>query len=297
MPRKPQIPFGDKRRAELNRVNANISRKQKNLEKRFGMRADFEKKSAADFSSIAEFNEYIESAKHFTKRTANRFDLINPEGQHIGYRNLAKVEKEIKRINKIKEREFAKIKHLPHKEHGRPTGLTIEQASSRVWGFGDKKFDIYRPIEFKPTEYTGNRSVEMDLARLKDRYGDMDMVKLKKRLGEKYIDTLKNRYGDEYMQKLLKRYKERDFIRERHEMYFDNYLKTLHSVFNESSHPLALSLPDDVWDVHDAVVDMGVEGFIDRYYRGELPSIGYLYSKEERMLKLAELRQAFGLEE
>lgn len=261
MPRKPNIPFGDKRRAELSRINRNVENKQRNLEKRFGMRADFDKKSAADFSSIKEFNEYINQAQNFTKRTANKFDLVNPKtGQNLSFLPLSKVEKEVKRINKIKDREFAKLKDLPHKELGRETGLTIGESVNKKIGFSDPKFENFKPVSFHPQDFTGNRDVTMELHKLTEKYSG-------------------------------------DFIRERDEQYFMNYLASLHTTFNESSHPLTVILPDEIWAIHDQIVDIGVDRFMALYYQGLIPSIAFIYGKDMKETKLDELRQAFGLEE
>jgi hypothetical protein len=257
MARKSNIPFGDKRRQELNRINRNIENKQKNLEKRFGMRADFEKKSAADFTSIKEYNQYIEQAKHFTKRAANKFDLVNPQtGTSLSFNVLRKVEKEMKRINRIKDKEFAKIKDLPHKEMGRKTGLTIFEAVSKKIGFSDPKFENFKHVQFDPTHYHGNKDAQMQLHKLKEQYKG-------------------------------------DFIRDREEQHFLNYIASLHTAFNESPHPLTLKLSDEIWALHDKIVEMGMDEFTRMYYAGELPTIKFIYGRDEKDIKLAELRQAF----
>jgi hypothetical protein len=257
MPRKPNIPFGDKRRAELTRVNRNIENKQKNLEKRFGMRADFEKKSAADFSSIKEFNAYIQKAANFTKRTANKFDLVNPKtGQHLKFNVLKKVEKEVKRINRIKDKEFAKLKDLPHREMGRATGLTIGESVNKKIGFSDPKFENFKHVDFRPKDFAGDRDAQLTLTHLKERY-------------------------------------QGDFIHEREQQHFINYLQSLHTAFNESPHPFTLKLSDELWAIHDRLVDMGLEEFNKLYYAGMLPTIKFIYGRDERDIKIAELKQAF----
>jgi sugar-specific transcriptional regulator TrmB len=262
MPRKPNIPFGDKRKQELARVNAAINRKQKNLEKRFdGMRADFEKKSASDFKSVKEYNEYINAARNFTKRTANKFDLVNPEnGKHVGFNVLRKIEQEIKRVNKIKEREFAKIKDRPHRETGRKTGLTIGENMDKKIGFSDPKFEHFKKIHFDPKHYEGTKDAQLDLKKLKDRY-------------------------------------EGDFIRNREWQHYYNYVESLHTVFNESSHPMKVLLSDDIQEIIDQVVSLGIDEFTRRYYDGTLPTIKFIYGKDARDTKMAELTAAFLEEE
>lgn len=260
MPRKPNIPFGDKRRADLNRINRNIENKQKNLEKRFGMRADFQKKSAADFSSVKEFNDYLKQAQHFTKRTANKFDLVTKEGKHLSFLPLSKVEKEIKRINSIKDKEFAKLKDLQHMELGRKTGLTIGESVNKKIGFSDPKFEHFKHVEFRPQHFEGDKDMALTLHKLKARHP-------------------------------------KDFIEDAHQMYFENFLMSLKTTFNKSSHPLFYSLSDDIWAIHDKVLDMGVDAFMNMYYQGTIPTIAFIYGKDMEETKLAELRNAFGLEE
>jgi hypothetical protein len=221
------------------------------------MRADFEKKSGADFSSIKEFNEYIDKARQFTKRAANKFELVNPEtGAHITYNVLNKVEKEIKRINRIKEREFAKIKDLPHMEMGRKTGLTIGEAAGKKVGFSDPKFANFRPLEFNPKTYAGDRDAKIQLHKIKERH-------------------------------------QGDFIAERELNHFQNYLQSLHTAFNISSHPMHVILADDVWEIHDKIVDMGLEKFTRLYYEGKLPTLKFIYGKDAREIKMMELQNAF----
>jgi hypothetical protein len=257
MARKSNIPFGDKRRQELNRINRNIENKQRNLEKRFGMRADFEKKSAADFTSIKEYNQYIEQAQHFTKRAANKFDLVNPQtGTHLSFNLLKKVEKEMKRINRIKDKEFAKLKDLPHKEMGRMTGLMIQEAVNKKIGFSDPKFENFKHLDFHPKDYAGDRDVLLNLQKIKERH-------------------------------------QGDFIKEREMEHFTNYLASLHTAFNESTHPFTVKLSDEIWAIHDKIIEMGVEEFTRKYYAGELPTIKFIYSVEEKSSKIAELQVAF----
>jgi hypothetical protein len=221
------------------------------------MRADFEKKSGADFSSIKEFNEYIDKARQFTKRAANKFELVNPEtGAHITYNVLNKVEKEIKRVNRIKEREFSKIKDLPHMEMGRKTGLTIGEAAGKKVGFSDPKFENFRPLEFNPKTYAGDRDAQIQLHKIKERH-------------------------------------QGDFIAERELNHFKNYLQSLHTAFNISSHPMHVILADDVWEIHDKIVDMGLETFTRLYYEGKLPTLKFIYGKDAREIKMMELQNAF----
>jgi hypothetical protein len=262
MSRKPNIPFGDKRRSELNKVNANIRRKQKSLAKRFdGLQADFETKSASDFSSIKEFNQYIDQAKHFTKRTANQFDLVNPDtGAKINYKTLAKIEKVEKRTNRIKKQEFAKLKDLPHMEVGRPTGLTIGQNVDKRIGFSDPKFEHFKQVKPDYKGMTGDMDAKMQLNKIQERYKG-------------------------------------DFIGRAHQQYFQNYIQSLHTRFNQSTSPFGLKLPQEVWDTIDKLLEMGIDGFMDLYYQGKIPTIPFIYGKDKQETVLQELINAFLSEE
>jgi hypothetical protein len=220
------------------------------------MQADFEKKSASDFQSVKEFNEYLEKAQDFTKRTANRFELINPEGGKVTYRALKKVEKEIKRINKIKEEAFSKLKDKPHMEQGRKTGLTIEQAAGRTVGFADPKFKHFEKLDFNPKDYTSDYEAEKELEKLKDRYKG-------------------------------------DFIGDRDELYWKNYLQSLKTRFNLSGNPMEYHLPDEIWEIHDKVLEMGIEKFMELYYQGKVPNIPFIYGKGKKDTVMMELQAAF----
>jgi hypothetical protein len=40
-------------------------------------------------------------------------------------------------------------------------------------------------------------------------------------------------------------------------------------------------------------MDMGIDEFMDKYYKGEIPSIGYMYGKDMKSSKLEELQDTF----
>jgi hypothetical protein len=262
MSRKPNIPFGDKRRSELNKANANIRRKQKSLSKRFdGLQADFEVKSAADFSSIKEFNAYIEQAKQFTKRTANKFDLVNPDnGSKVSYNTLRKIEAVARRANRIKDQEFSKLKDLPHREQGRLTGLTIGENMDKRIGFTDPKFEHFKHVKPDYKNLAGERDAKLQLSKLNDRY-------------------------------------EGDFISRSHQQYFQNYIQSLHTRFNQSTTPFGLKLPQEIWSVIDKLIEMGIDGFMNLYYQGKIPNIPFIYGKDRQEIVLQELMNAFFPEE
>jgi hypothetical protein len=221
------------------------------------MQADFSIKSANDFSSIKEYNQYIEQAKNFTKRTANRFDLVNPEtGTHISYKTLNKVEKEIKRINTIKDKAFQHLKDLPHKEMGRSTGLTIGQAANPITGFSDPKFENFKHVHFHPKDLAGEKDAKLQLNKLKENY-------------------------------------QGDFITRREQQHFLNYIASIHTAFNQSSHPLTVVLDDEIWSVIDSIIDKGLDEFNRLYYQGMLPTIDFIYGKDTREQKIEELKTAF----
>jgi hypothetical protein len=67
----------------------------------------------------------------------------------------------------------------------------------------------------------------------------------------------------------------------------------LHTAFNESTHPFTVKLSDEIWAIHDKIIEMGVEEFTRKYYAGELPTIKFIYSLEEKSSKIAELQVAF----
>jgi hypothetical protein len=54
-----------------------------------------------------------------------------------------------------------------------------------------------------------------------------------------------------------------------------------------------LKLSDDLWEITDKLLDMGVEEFTKLYYAGQLPTIKFIYGLDERESKVTELKQSF----
>lgn len=194
MSRRTNFRITSREKAEIQRLNRNAKAKSTRISNKFGIDVGINFKKLKDFTSRKEINEYKAQLKRFTNRSNMNYQYVeNKEGLVLTKAEINKIEREERRVNRIKAQERKKYKDKPFTSGGKPTTLTVGQRAE----------------------------VMKD-----DKYNHMEPVKFTERL-----KTLRNRSEFEQFVENIEKSYSADFINKRNEKYRDSYKKAMFNIF------------------------------------------------------------------
>lgn len=248
MPRRPSFRRDTQLQNEVRRINKLVQNKQSRIRTQSGLEVEgVDTTQYKKFSSRKEINRYLKEMEGFLDRKAD-FKVQNKKGVNLNYSDIKEIEKEVKRINKKKEQEFAKFKDLEFKHRGVPTGLTVEQQANPVIGMGDIKFaDISKKKTFNPHRFESQKELDRYKENLFDIYKD-DFTRKKNQLyKDNYIKAMQNEFGNEskHLQEHIEKMDLDEFIK----TYYTENNADILFVYDEFSRQIRIRELESVWGV------------------------------------------------
>lgn len=187
MPRRPSFRRDDDLKEQIRKLNRNVQNKQSRIRMNTGLETEgYDTVKFKDFSSRKEVERYIKKQKQFLDRKAN-FGVMNEKGVMLEYDLVKQLDKKIKKVNKVKEQQFDKIKDLPFTHKGKNLGLTVGQMANPLVGMGDSRYSDFRGLKFNPHVFESNSQLKKRVDKMEDLYEKRDFMKEKNEL-------LKNNY-------------------------------------------------------------------------------------------------------
>lgn len=180
----------------IQKLNKRVSSKKSRLRKKGIEIEDFQTQGVTTFSTRAEFNKYVQRMESFTNphnlshqyvKTASDLVLTKKE--------LNEYDRQIKRINTMKEKRRRQIEKMDATIQGKDTGTTLGQMAGYA---KNQKYGGLAPL-------TNNIDIFRD---------KMDF--------KKYMENLKDKFKG-------------DFIKKRDALYKENYLKGIENIHGKNT--------------------------------------------------------------
>lgn len=180
----------------LTKLNRSLYAKERRLNIEFGKSMNFERKSLSDFSSRADFNEYVKQAKHNTNRNQHRY-VKNAKGLVIPRSDYARAKRLDNKYQRRQKRALEKVRQKPMKSGGKNTDFTV--------GDFDNNATMGRP--------------------------NLDHLKMPKF----NFDNLENMREWELKQRTLENRGDKEYLDEKNKQFRGNYLRALEIVFGHDT--------------------------------------------------------------
>lgn len=127
MPRTSKIRISSKDRQLIKQLNTSARRKQRRLNKLFGVDVPIEYAKVEDFATRKQFNQYVKSLKTFTNRSNFRY-VKNDAGLVISRETYNQAKKQQDIINKDNRKLLKKLETLEATDRGQKLGYSIKIA-------------------------------------------------------------------------------------------------------------------------------------------------------------------------
>lgn len=199
MSRKARI--SKKEKQELQRLNRNAQAKIRRLEsnhgrgtvERFFPQIDVEPIKELREMSRAELNAYKEQISKFTRRGNVHYQLVkNEEGRTIGTKaEVQQVEREVRRINRIKEQNRKRRKAIQFLDRGKPVPKTTTHGMGLM---GETRFKEYG-LNFNPRKIRNRSEFEEWTRRIEETYGGDFIQRRNEQMKENYVTALDTVFG------------------------------------------------------------------------------------------------------
>lgn len=243
MRRRPSFRRDPELQKEIRRINKLVQNKQSRLRVNKGLEVvDIETKKANEFTSRREVEKYLKQMKRFLDRNAD-FRVANVKGATLQYSEIRDIEKTIARVNRQKKAMWDRVKDLPYLHNRKPTGLTVAQQADPEIGIGDPKYQDFKPIKFNVGRFRSEQEFR------------------------KWAQAKKKLYTS-------------DFLQRQHELYRDNYIKSLeNNLGNASKH------------LQEVIRNMSLDEFITKYYTENNAHIDFVYDHLSINTRINELEK------
>lgn len=118
-----------KRLERITQLEAKADAKYKRIKKRYGYEFSIDKRIASEMSAkqAREYEKYLEE---YTSRRTNRF--VNLGNVYVPASDVRKLKENMKRLNKLRRKEFAKIKDKPIVTQGKERPTTVAEYAATM---------------------------------------------------------------------------------------------------------------------------------------------------------------------
>lgn len=194
---------------KLKSQNASANRKNKRLQRLFGLSPRFQTRNASTFTSRKEFNAYKKSITHFLRPTTEKYYkggtyLKNNELKFYPiprdeYREIQKALRKRNRLAKRQQERFKKVSFTAKNEKLGNTGTTVfkmmepvsHQSSTKL----KERFNTYFPLKFQPSTISSKRNLDNFKDAL-NYFQNPESIKKKWHQAHlNYMDALRNTFG------------------------------------------------------------------------------------------------------
>lgn len=129
-----------KRLERIKQLEAKADAKYKRIKKRYGYEFSIDKRIASEMSAkqAREYEKYLEE---YTSRRTNRF--VNLGNVYVPASDVRKLKENMKRLNKLRREEFAKIKDKPIVTQGKERPTTVAEYAATMAPTRDNPFYNY----------------------------------------------------------------------------------------------------------------------------------------------------------
>ena len=180
MSRRPSFRRDSELKNQIRKLNKNISNKKSRIRTNKGLEVEgVETVKYADFSSRREIEKYIKRMSGFLDKKAN-FGVMTENDVMMEYADVLDYEERIRKVNRNKATHWNKIKDLPFKHKGKPTGITVGQQADPIVGMGDARYSDFRDLNNRVHMFRSSEELKNRITRMDELYGDMDQFTRKK---------------------------------------------------------------------------------------------------------------------
>lgn len=129
-----------KRLERIKQLEAKADAKYKRIKKRYGYEFSIDKRIVSEMSAkqAREYEKYLEE---YTSRSTNRF--VNLGNVYVPASDVRKLKENMKRLNKLRRKEFAKIKDKPIVTQGKERPTTVAEYAATMAPTRDNPFYNY----------------------------------------------------------------------------------------------------------------------------------------------------------
>lgn len=129
-----------KRLERIKQLEAKADAKYKRIKKRYGYEFSIDKRIASEMSAkqAREYEKYLEE---YTSRRTNRF--VNLGNVYVPASDVRQLKENMKRLNKLRREEFAKIKDKPIVTQGKERPTTVAEYAATMAPTRDNPFYNY----------------------------------------------------------------------------------------------------------------------------------------------------------
>jgi hypothetical protein len=196
MSRKPKIPFGDKRKKELANINKRVSNKKSRIKSNYNMVVDVQTRTAKDFNSVQEYNQYIKEMKHFLNRNNREYQYVKSKsGMVMNRKEYNELERTLKRVDRMRQEEKRKREKMSFKHGKKKTEFTVSEQEKLM---GDTRFHETKH-KVKNHFHTEKDPIKFQewLKKVDEQFGGNPLDKKTQRYKEIYITGLQNVFGED----------------------------------------------------------------------------------------------------
>jgi len=193
MPKRHNIRIRDKDTSLIESINKRVGKKKSNIYSRYRQRLDIETKGIEEFSSRDELNKYVREMNRFLDRSNPEYRFTRTEsGVTLRQDTLGEIQKLIKKVNKTKDTQFEKYKHLPFLIDKKPTDMSVKQYHEVI---KNRNFEQFRHLAFDPNRYRTEYEAQEHLAKLRRVFKGNWWQKEAKEYKENYIKGLEKQFA------------------------------------------------------------------------------------------------------
>jgi hypothetical protein len=244
VPRRPSFRRDIGLQNEVRRINKLVQNKQSRIRTQQGLEVEgVDTTRYNDFSSRKQIEKYLRKMDTFLDRKAE-FEVKNERGAKLSYSDVKEAKKEIKRINRQKERAFDQFKDLPYKHRGVPSGTTVGQQADPVLGMGNIRFSDLKKRIFNPQAFESAKQLKKYIESAKN----FDIEKQYRLYKENYLKALHNEFGWEgrHLFNHISNMSLKDFMQE----YYTENNADIQFVYDEFARQIRIKELERVWGVN-----------------------------------------------
>lgn len=177
-----------KRLERIKQLEAKADAKYKRIKKRYGYEFSIDKRIASEMSAkqAREYEKYLEE---YTSRRTNRF--VNLGNVYVPASDVRQLKENMKRLNKLRREEFAKIKDRPIVTQGKERPTTVAEYAATMAPTRENPFYNYLYEEtFNPETIESREQFERLTARVERQSTPEYQAWRKNIMYQNFIDSL-----------------------------------------------------------------------------------------------------------
>lgn len=204
MPKRNNIRIKDQDIRLIESINKKVGKKKSNIYSRYRQRVDIDTVSVDAFQTRDELNKYVREMNKFLNRNNPEYRFTRTEtGVTLRQDTVREIEKIVKKVNKTKDREFEKYKHLPFLIDKKPTDMSVKQYHEVI---KNRNFEQFRHLKFDPNRYRTEGEAQAHLEKLKRMFAGKWWQAEAREYKENYIKGLEKQFaGVPQLRQLIKK--------------------------------------------------------------------------------------------